>query len=235
MKKGDFQSFTSPEANARGHPCTAQQEKLGFYVEQKSYFGNVNSSRIQRQAVSWATTGRSLWQSCWEKTHKNRWLCSCCFPKLDPSISLSDIHNAVSASTPLIQANLSLDPKQASSPVILPLNFQPCSYCIYPWWNSVSDYQAQETPLFGKHLSCLVPSISESIFLCALKQVACAAAVKFMSTWFFTHAYHSLLFPNFQTCFLLFPVCMSSLEFGVWSRNSVLCIHVLHQETQDSA
>lgn len=159
MKKGDFQSFTSPEANTRGHPRTAQQEKLGFYAEQKSYFGNVNSSRIQRQAVSWATTGRSLWQPCWEKTHKNRWLCSCCFLKLDPSISPSDIHNAVSASTPLIQANLSPDPKQASSPVIRPLNFQPCSCCIYPWWNSVSDYQAQETPLFGKHLGCLVPSI----------------------------------------------------------------------------
>lgn len=52
MQKGDFLSFTSPEAKARGHPRTAQQEKLGFYVEQKSYFGNVNLSRIQRQAGS---------------------------------------------------------------------------------------------------------------------------------------------------------------------------------------
>lgn len=110
----------------------------------------------------------------------------------------SDICNAVSASIPFIQANLSLDSKQASSPVILHLNFQPCSCCIHPWWNSVSYYQAQESPLLRKHLSCLVPSISESIFLCTLQQVACAAAVKFMSTWFFMHVYHSLLFPNYK-------------------------------------
>ena len=126
MQKGDFLSFTSPEAKARGHPHTARQEKLGFYEEQKSYFGNVNLSRIQRQAGSFGNLAE-------KKLIKIRGCAAAAFQSWTQAFALSDTHNAVSASIPFIQANLSLDPEQASSPVILPLNFQSCSCCIHPW------------------------------------------------------------------------------------------------------
>jgi len=118
-----------------------------------------------RQCPETLQAGPSLWQPRWEKSSVKIGGCAAAsFHSWAQAFALPGIYNA--ASIPLIQANLSLDPKQASSPAILPLNSL-CSYYIHTWWNHIHGYQAQETPLFGKSLKFLVPStISESIFLC---------------------------------------------------------------------